>query len=237
MRTNIHYFQHVPFEGLGAIENWAARSGHRLSFTRFCDGDPLPMLADADWLVIMGGPMSVHDERGYPWLRREKRFIEAAIRARRIVLGICLGAQLIADVLGAKVYPNPFKEIGWFPIQRTPQAINNRIGRALPETIDVFHWHGETFDLPLGAVHLARSDACTNQAFVYGERVLGLQFHLETTTAGAQQLITHGAVDLIDGPFIQRPEAMLANESGFTAINDLLVRLLEQLARVAADGA
>ncbi len=236
MRTNIHYFQHVPFEGLGAIEGWATRSGHRLSFTRFCDGDSLPTLADVDWLVIMGGPMSVHDERAYPWLRREKRFIEAAIRSRRIVLGICLGAQLVADVLGAKVYPNAWKEIGWFPIHRTPQATSNRLGRTLPESINVFHWHGDTFDLPSGAVPLAHSEACPNQAFAYGERVLGLQFHLETTKAGAEQLIAHGAVELVDGPFIQRPEAMLANERRFTTINNLLIRLLDQLVRVAADG-
>lgn len=233
MRTNVHYFQHVPFEGPGAVETWAKRCRYGLSFTRFCDGDPLPTLADLDWLVILGGPMSVHDERAYPWLRREKRFIESAIRARRIVLGICLGAQLIADVLGARVYANPVKEIGWFPIQRTPQATGKAIGRALPETIDVFHWHGDTFDLPAGAVHLARSEACTNQAFVHGERVVGLQFHLETTPAGVQQLIAHGATELVDAPFIQRPEAMLENEPRFTAINEVLVRLLDQLARVA----
>lgn len=236
MRTNIHYFQHVPFEGLGAIEGWATRSGHRLSFTRFCDGDPLPTLADVDWLVIMGGPMSVQDERAYPWLRREKRFVEAAIRARRIVLGICLGAQLVADVLGAKVYPNACKEIGWFPVHRTPQATSHRLGRALPESIDVFHWHGDTFELPSGAVHLAYSEACTNQAFAYGERVLGLQFHLETTKAGAEQLITHGAVELVEGPFIQRPDAMLTNERRFATVHNLLIRVLDQLARVAADG-
>jgi GMP synthase (glutamine-hydrolysing) len=229
VRTNVHYFQHVPFEGLGAIETWATRSGHRLSCTRFCDGDPLPALEDVDWLVIMGGPMSIHDERAYPWLRREKRFIESAIRARRIVLGVCLGAQLIADVLGTRVYANRFKEIGWFPIQRTPEAATTRVGSALPEEIEVFHWHGDTFDLPSGAVRLARSEACANQAFVYRDRVVGLQFHLEATRAGAEQLVAHCAGEIVEGPFIQQPKVMLADESRFSNINDVLARLLDRL--------
>jgi len=230
VRTNVHYFQHVPFEGPGAIGTWATRSGHRLSSTRFCDGDPLPALEDVDWLVVMGGPMSIHDERAYPWLRREKHFIESAIQARRTVLGVCLGAQLIADVLGAKVYANRFKEIGWFPIQRTPEAATTRVGSALPEAIEVFHWHGDTFDLPSGAVHLARSEACANQAFVYQDRVVALQFHLEATGAGAEQLVAHCAAEIVEGPFIQQPEAMLADEGRFSKINDVLVRLLDRLA-------
>ncbi len=229
MRTNVHCFQHVPFEGPGAIGTWATRSGHRLSCTRFCDGDPLPALEDVDWLVVMGGPMNIHDERAYPWLRREKHFIESAIQARRIVLGVCLGAQLIADVLGARVYANRFKEIGWFPIQRTPEAATTRAGSALPEEIEVFHWHGDTFDLPSGAVHLARSEACANQAFVYRDRVVGLQFHLEATRAGAEQLVVHCAAEIVEGPFIQQPEVMLADESRFSKINDVLVRLLDRL--------
>jgi len=231
VRTNVHYFQHVPFEGPGTIESWARRSGHRLSFTRFCDGDPLPALEDVDWLVIMGGPMSVHDERAYPWLRREKRFIESAIRARRVVLGVCLGAQLIADVLGASVHANRFKEIGWFPIRRTPDAATTRVGSALPEALEVFHWHGDTFDLPAGAVHLARSEACDNQAFVYRDRVVGFQFHLEVTRAGAEQLVANCAADIVAGLFIQHAELMLANESRFSSINDVLVRVLDQLTR------
>ena len=237
MRTNVHYFQHVPFEGLGAIEGWATRGGYRLSCTRFCDGDPLPALEEVDWLVVMGGPMSVHDERAYPWLRREKRFIESAIRARRVVLGVCLGAQLIADVLGAKVHANRFKEVGWFSIQRTAEAATTRIGSALPPEIEVFHWHGDTFDLPVDAVRLARSEGCDNQGFVYRGRVVGLQFHLEVTKAGAEQLVANCAADLTDGPFVQQPQLMLGDESRFSNINDVLVRLLDQLTRIAVDRA
>jgi GMP synthase-like glutamine amidotransferase len=229
VRTNVHYFQHVPFEGPGAIATWATRSGQRLSSTRFCDGDPLPAVEDVDWLVVMGGPMSIHDERQYPWLRREKRFIESAIQAHRTVLGVCLGAQLIADVLGAKVYANRFKEIGWFPIKRTPEALSTRFGSALPEEIEAFHWHGDTFDLPAGAVRLASSEACANQAFVYSDRVMALQFHLEVTRAGAEQLVAHCAAEIIDGPFVQQPDVMLADEGRFSKINDVLVRVLDRL--------
>jgi GMP synthase-like glutamine amidotransferase len=229
VRTNVHYLQHVPFEGPGAIEAWATRSGHRLSCTRFCDGDAPPAVEDVDWLVIMGGPMSIHDERAYPWLRREKHFIESAIQARCTVLGVCLGAQLIADVLGAKVCANRFKEIGWFPIKRTAEARATRVGSALPEEIEVFHWHGDTFDLPSGAVRLAYSEACANQAFVYQDRVVALQFHLEATRAGVEQLVAHCGAEIVEGPFIQQPAAMLASESRFSEINDVLARVLERL--------
>ena len=228
----IHYLQHVSFEGPGAIGAWAKRGGHRLTATRFHDDDPLPSLDDLDWLVVMGGPMSVNEERAYAWLRHEKQFIESAIEAGKVVIGVCLGAQLIADVLGAKVYPNRFKEIGWFPIQRTADAAGTRLGDVLPEEFDAFHWHGDTFELPSGAIHLARSQACAHQAFVYRERVLALQFHLETTTAGVEQLSKHCASEIVGGPFIQPPAVMLADEGRFAKANELMSRLLDRLAEL-----
>ncbi len=192
----VHCLQHVPFEGPGTIEDWARQGNHSLALTRLFTDEPLPNPDAFDWLVVMGGPMGVQDDSRFPWLTREKRFIEQAIRQNKTVLGICLGAQLIADVLGAKVYPNEHKEIGWFPIYRTDHADTCSVGQTLPEHLEVFHWHGDTFDLPAGSAHLARSAACENQAFLYADRVLGLQFHLETTMAGVQALVSRCAQDL-----------------------------------------
>lgn len=224
---NVHYLQHVPFEGLGTIENWVRSGGHSLGATHFYRGDSLPRIDAVDLLVVMGGPMNIHEEADYPWLAAEKRFIEQAVTAGRRVLGICLGAQLIADVLGAKVYANADKEIGWFPIEKTQSA--PELFSAFPQRIEVFHWHGDTFDIPAGAVHAARSAGCANQAFVYDERVAGLQFHLETTPDGVRQLIAHGTGDLVEGRYIQTARGMLADTGRFDVVNHLMRGLLDRL--------
>lgn len=230
---HIHYLQHVAFEGLGSIEAWAGQKGHTLSATRLYQGDTLPAVEAADLLIIMGGPMNIYQEDTYPWLADEKRHIKKAISAGRRVLGICLGAQLIADVLGAKVYANRDKEIGWFPVETTEAASSSKLFSAFPRQLDVFHWHGDTFDIPAGAVHAARSAGCAHQAFVYDERVVGLQFHLETTPANAQQLIAHGGDELVAGRYIQSPQAMLADAGRFDTINQAMQGLLDRLTSAA----
>lgn len=227
---NIHYLQHVPFEGLGSIEAWARQNGHTLNATRFYRGEPLPAVETVDMLVIMGGPMNIYEEARYPWFADEKRFIEQIIVAGRRVLGICLGAQLIADVLGAKVYANHDKEIGWFPVKTTEAASLSKLFSVFPRQLDVFHWHGDTFDMPTGAVHVARSAGCAHQAFVYDERVVGLQFHLETTPSSAWQIIAHSEEELVEGRYIQTPQAMLANARRFGTINHAMHELLYRLA-------
>src|SRR5690554_3748130 len=174
-----HYFQHVPFEGLGSIEEWLQAKQFHLTATRFYENTALPELQAVDFLIVMGGPMSVNDEVQHPWLTAEKQFIQQMILAGKPVLGICLGAQLIASAMGARVYPNPEKEIGWWPIYSVANG-NNDVFRFPPVT-SVFHWHGETFDLPDGAIRLAESAGCGNQAFQLGHTVVGMQFHLETT--------------------------------------------------------
>ena len=155
----LHWCQHVPFEGLGSIEKWANRSGHLLTSTQFYSGDRLPSVDAFDCLVIMGGPMNIYEEDKFPWLSDEKRFVRDAICSGKSVLGICLGAQLVADVLGAAIYPNTYREIGWFPVKRTADTEYDRF---LPEEVEAFHWHGDTFDSPPGSIHLARSEACEN---------------------------------------------------------------------------
>lgn len=221
--------QHVPFEGLGSIETWAGLRGHTISVTRFHAADPLPPIDSFDWLVVLGGPMNIYEDIKYPWLKNEKRFIENAIENGQCVLGICLGAQLIADVLGGKIYRNVHREIGWFPIYRTQAAYRSVLSSFLPSAIEAFHWHGDTFDLPPGAIHLARSEACENQAFVYEERAVGLQFHLETTRISAEDMIKHCRDDIIDGTFVQTPEQLLSQKAAFNKINQSMDSLLDTL--------
>lgn len=203
---NIHYFQHVPFEGPGSIESWASQKNYPLRSTQFYKNDLLPDLDGIDWLIVMGGPMSVHDEAAFPWLRKEKKFIEQAIEKGKVVIGICLGAQLIAEALGAKVYPAGHKEIGWWPVQTTSEARKNPLFHVFPQAFIPFHWHGETFDLPSGAIHIAETPACPVQAFNYKGHVTGLQFHMEATPASVDLMIEHGKKELISSDYIQTAE-------------------------------
>ena len=222
---------HVPFEGTGSIGLWAADRGHALAETHLYAGETPPRPADYDMLVVMGGPMGVADEQDHPWLADEKKAIEAAVAAGRPVLGICLGAQLLAVVLGGAVTPNPVPEIGWFPVTLTAAGAAEPVLAGLPPSFPAFHWHGDTFSIPPGAVHAARSAACPNQAFVFQETVLGLQFHLETTPAAMQSLITHCPDDVAEpGPTVQHPKQMHAGRAALKDMKVLVYGLLDTLA-------
>jgi GMP synthase-like glutamine amidotransferase len=226
----IHYFQHVPFEGLGNIEKWASVNGHELSSTKFYLDPALPAPDSFDWLVIMGGPMSVNDEQKHSWLIAEKQFIKQAIAAGKTVIGICLGSQLLAEALGARVYPNDQKEIGWFPIEFTPEASSQPLFSNLQNPVTVFHWHGDTFDLSPHAIHLARSEASKNQAFLYQKRVLGLQFHLEMSEATLKTMIETGRSELSEGKYVQS-EAIILSQKEFMVNNKkLLFIILDRMA-------
>ena len=226
----LHVLQHVPFEGLGHIDSWIRRRGHRLTLSRLYEGAKLPDPEAFDRLVILGGPMNIHEEAAYPWLVEEKALIKAALAAGKSAVGICLGAQLLADGLGSRVYAGSHREIGWFPVRLTAAGQRTALTEGLPAVTTVFHWHGDTFDLPPGAVHLFESEACANQAFLLDNRILGLQFHLESTPETVQQLLTHCRDDLIPGPFIQGV-AQIADTvpERFARINNLLETLLDRL--------
>ena len=216
----VQVLQHVPFEGLGSIETWLSARDAVVQYTRFYQSPVLPDLRALDLVIAMGGPMSVNDEREYPWLKQEKAFIKEAVGRGLPVLGVCLGAQMIASALGARVFANAHKEIGWFPIQAV--SADSDAFRFPPRTT-VFHWHGETFDLPQGAVHLARSHACENQAFQIGRNVIGLQFHLETTPETAVQLIQHCRNELVEGEYIQTENDLRAvPDAAYREINNLM---------------
>jgi len=220
-----HYLQHVPFEGLGSIKLWLERKGYRITKTPFFKSSNLPAPEEIDLLIIMGGPMSVNEDNKFPWLVAEKEFVRNIIKFGKPVLGICLGAQMIASSLGAKVYKNAAKEIGWFPIYGIPSD-DTTIFR-FPQSLEVFHWHGETFDLPSGATCLAKSEVCKNQAFQFGKSVIGLQFHLETTPESAQEIIVNCRNELLPSKYIQAETELLAVESEkYQVINNLMGNIL-----------
>jgi GMP synthase-like glutamine amidotransferase len=221
---HIHCLQHVSFEPAGRIAAWSHARGHDFTVTRQFASEPLPELSTLDALVIMGGPMGVHDDAAFPWMRGEKHFIEAALAANRPVLGVCLGAQMIAHVSGARVYRNRFQEIGWFPVEATGEGVE-RLG--LPHRFDAFHWHGDTFHLPNDAVHLARTDACENQMFLLGERVLGIQFHLEAAADEIAGMLA-AAGDLPEGPYVQAAARMRDAEDACAASGRLLDTVLDR---------
>jgi GMP synthase-like glutamine amidotransferase len=220
----VHWFQHVPFEGLGLIEGWLLARGHSLSCTRFYAGEAPPAAGEFDWLVVMGGPMNVYQYREHPWLGPEKRIIGEAVAAGKRVLGLCLGAQLIADALGGKVYQNGEREIGWFPVRAVPAGAASPF--LLPPETSVFHWHGDTFSLPPGSTWLAESDGCAHQAFAVGSLVLGLQFHLEMTSVEISRILLACADQLTAGRYIQPVDKMIAHSKGSGAAAALLDRLL-----------
>jgi GMP synthase (glutamine-hydrolysing) len=252
----IHWLQHVEFEGLGCIEPWLAENGHEVSCTQLWKFDSVlnigkndgsgsrsavpqrscfPSIGNVDGLIVMGGPMGVYDEAIYPWLAEEKAFIKEIIGQNKPVLGICLGAQLIAEVLDSKVWKNQHKEIGFFPLRRSAsyagQAISKKVSNhwKLPEQFTAFHWHGDTFGIPEGAVHLASSEATANQAFIYKDNVLALQFHLETTEESLLALYENARDEITDAPFIQNLEEMRMSFSVLNVSNILMRNLLSGL--------
>lgn len=225
----VHYFQHVPFEGLGSIECELRKKCHRITSTKLYNEKITVSPKDIDWLIVMGGPMGIYDDEIYPWLKEEKQFIKEAVSAGKIVLGICLGAQLIADVLGAKVYKNKYREIGWFNLNITPKTDNTILSKVFSQPVEAFHWHGDTFDIPNGAVSIAESDACKNQGFIFDNRVLALQFHLETTPESATALVKNCADELDGSQYVQSEEQIFEKPEKFSNINKTMSAVLNAL--------
>jgi GMP synthase-like glutamine amidotransferase len=214
----LHFIQHVPFEHPGHLLKWADKNAHSFSTTHIYNGDILPSLNDFDMLIIMGGPMGAYEENKYTWLKTEKQFIEAAIDAGKKVLGICLGSQVIANVLGANVYPHTQKEIGWWPVKKIIVNKNHLLINQLPDEFITFHWHGDTFDLPAGAIHLFKSDACEHQGFLYSNHVAGLQFHPEVEDNLLHNMTEHDRAELVKASYVQTEEE----------VNKLLPSYIEQ---------
>ncbi len=227
----IHCFQHVHYEDLGCITQWCEMNNHLVTYTRFYEENSIPEIDNYDWLIVMGGPMGIYDEEEFHWLKAEKQAIKLAIDAEKTVLGICLGSQLIADVLGANVFPNHEKEIGWFDIRLTPSGQSAPLFTKLGTQLKVFHWHGDTFNLPEGAIHLAESTACKNQAYLFNEKVLGLQFHFEVTMQSLELMLLNGKNELVQAQFIQNEHEILGNTGFIQENNNRMFNILDFLAQ------
>jgi len=224
---NAHVFQHAPFEGPAGIAAWLAARKASVGYTRFFEKPLLPSLKGLDLLIVMGGPMSVNDEEELPWLRDEKQLIREAIQSGLPVLGVCLGSQLIASASGARVYRGTQKEIGWFPIKAVATEANVF---HFPAEFQGFHWHGETYDLPPGAVRLAQSAVTANQAFQIGRRTLALQFHLEVTPEAVRAFVENCGDELHPAPYVQDAAKLTAApDAAYAEINALMDRVLNYL--------
>lgn len=187
--------RHVAFEDLDALGPLLEERGYAISYCEAPTDDlAAPALDEAALVVVLGGPVGAYEAASYPFLAAETALIARRLGAGKRVLGLCLGAQLMAQALGARVFPSGAKEIGWAPVVLTAA------GRAGPlAALDrgpVLHWHGDTFDLPRGALHLAATDATLNQAFAWERHGLGLQFHVETTARGLERWYVGHAVEL-----------------------------------------
>jgi len=227
----IHILQHVHFEGPGYIVDWAEKHGHTLSFTKFFEAFTIPLPTDIDLLIVLGGSMSVNDTKKYPWLCDEKDYIYHLAKKGHKILGICLGAQIIASAFGMDVYPNKVKEIGWFPVQKNPHSGLDFINK-LPAELPAFHWHGDTFEMPGRAKKLFSSEACINQGFVYKERVFALQFHWEVTKESLQHLIKFSEDNLKEQRWVQPAKRLAGTDEDFAAINQRMEELLDYIANL-----
>jgi GMP synthase-like glutamine amidotransferase len=225
----VHWIQHAENEGLGCIEPWLRARGFQVTHTDLHRGEALPTVSDFDWLIAMGGPMNIYQHDEHPWLVPEKALIREACLAKKRYLGICLGAQLAADVLGGKVTRNPEREIGWFDVSLDAPAGTTRIFDAFPPRFPAFHWHEDTFSVPPGAQLLMSSQACPNQAYVWGGgQVVGLQFHLEVRREDLETWLR--GETLPPGRYVQPPAEMLRDPACFASNAALMPRLLERMA-------
>jgi len=224
----IHTIIHAPFEQPGVIESWAHNQGYDLSATHTYKDEKLPDASLIDFLIVMGGPQSPLQLDKYPYLRNEITLTKQMIDQNKAVLGICLGAQIISESLGAKTERSPHREIGVYPIQLTKDGEHDPVFKNFPQSFDVMHWHNDMPGLPEGRALLAYSEGCPRQVIRYNDRVYGLQCHLEMTTELVKGMTEHCGDDLKTGQFVQEYKSLLASD--MSEINKKMVVILDYLA-------
>ncbi|WP_180954222.1 type 1 glutamine amidotransferase [Bacillus sp. M6-12] len=229
----IHYIQNDPLATLGNIEEWVSSRNHSLSCTKIYENETLPSLDSFEMLIILGGRMGAYEEEKFPWLLAERRFIYEAINKKKWVLGICLGVQMLASALGSKVYPHAHQEIGWWPIELTEKAEQTKLFKGIPKSFAAFEHHGDTFDLPEGALCLATSKGCSNQAFSYGERVIGLQFHPEFTEEVINSVLKITGKQMPSGDFVQDPAFWITQAALLEEAKSILFTILNNMEEAA----
>ena len=221
----------MPDEGPGQAAEWLLAHGHTLSYTHLFKPNPVfPALGEFDGLLILGGAMSVHDEVRFPWLRGEKAFLHDVLKAGKITLAICLGAQLVAQALGAEVRPNHEPEIGFWTVRFSAKALEHPLLQGWPEKAAVLHWHQDTFAVPPGGIRVGMSAGCATQGFVWGDGIVGLQFHPEFTTEMVEQLMAfEGHETAEEQEFVQTAEQIRARLKSVWKGRKLLESLLANL--------
>jgi GMP synthase-like glutamine amidotransferase len=228
----VQCIRHVAFEGPGTIAQWAKRRGHTLAETRA--GETAPEMDSFDMLVLLGGTMSACDDDAYPWLPIERAFIARAVEEGKLVLGICLGAQLLATALGGRVFRNPEPEIGWYPVSKTGAGRQSGVFAGWPTSFLAGHWHSDTFEPPEGTPVAFMSEACMRQAFeTNGGRVVALQFHLEWNDHALTRLIEECGKELVPAAHVQDAERMLAHPELLAQTRDLMFELLDRMQEAA----
>ncbi|MBN2349019.1 MAG: type 1 glutamine amidotransferase [Bacteroidales bacterium] len=224
---NIHFILHESFEGPGCILDWARQKNFNISYTKVYENEEFPDPESLDWLVIMGGTANAFDRAKFLWLQPEIVFINKCISQDKIILGICLGAQLLATSMGSRVYPGQQKEIGWFPVEF--KVSEDEELNFLPAKQTVFHWHGDTFDIPEEAVHIFSSELTPNQGFIYQNRVVALQFHLEVKPEDVQLMMAGAGQELTIGEYVQTKEVILKEDRFYIQNQKFMFQLLDYL--------
>jgi len=229
----IHLLEHDAVElSPTNITIWADKNGHTISRTPLYKLEEPPSIQDIDWLMIMGGSPHAWDEDIHPWLADEKKYITQGIECNKIILGICLGAQLLAEILGARIYPNKKREIGWHDVVLTPEGKNSFLFQHVPETFVSFHWHSDHFSLPRGCTRLAYTTPTPHQAFAMkGRTVVGLQFHPEYSL----EMVRHSSLkhgdEWVKGPFVAGKEKILEQSDQVPDTYWLMEMLLDNMVR------
>jgi GMP synthase-like glutamine amidotransferase len=224
--VRIHFLQHIPYEFQTTIEKWAGQRGHAISKTTFYEDFKLPRFDEFDLLILLGGPMSIFDEDKYPWLKTEKRFVADAIEQDKLILGICFGAQVVAEALGARVYKNRYCEIGWHPVSLTEEAVESALFKRLPRTFMPFHCHEYTFDIPKHCIRAAESKGCANQGFSFRDRIFGIQFHIEPPIESLQRVANCCGHKNCPGKFMQSTEERLSDAFRLTGLHSIMENLM-----------
>jgi len=214
------------------ISLWAADKGYRVNQVFICNNEALPPLDSFDWLMVMGGSPHAWDAAGNAWLQTEKDFVNAALAAGKMILGICFGAQLLAEALGGELFPNPHREIGWHEVALSQQGRESFLFQGIPPAFVTFHWHDDHFSLPQSCTRLARSQATENQAFVDRERPLvGLQFHPEYTRRMVAYYAREHSQDWTTDDYVSTKDEVLAQTDEIPNTYWLMEILLNNMAQ------
>lgn len=229
----LHLLEHDPIDlSRTNITLWAENKGYPVAQTYLCNGEKLPDLQEFDWLMVMGGSAHAWEEYLHPWLPDEKKFIAKALDHGKIILGVCFGAQLLAEALGADVFPNPYEEIGWYKVTLTPEGRQSYLFQEIPQQFTTFHWHADHFSLPSGCTRLACSDATANQAYISEKRpIAGIQFHPEYTLALVRYFAREWGNEWKNGPYVAGKDEVLVQTDHMPETYRLLATILDNMER------